>query len=210
MKPLVFPSQKLFVVAASVLALFSGACKTVDSVPEPVENSSPDVSDNFEICDGFYKTAPANLMILPIEALDFVDYRERDILRKSVYDNLLEKEYAPLSIAFTNRTLKALDRSHTPLSKDEAWNTEPFTGAFSSYCDAVVFISIKSYIETSRPEIDIRAKAGLFDSVSMELLFEVSTRRKLHCTDPAVDRQRFMSKAMEDFARLLLQDLPPK
>ena len=83
----------------------------------------------------------------------------------------------------------------------------------STYCDAVVLVSIERYLESGQPDrfgIDIWGKLCLFNAVNMEPLYEHYTRRTLHPTDPGGGRERFIQKALEEYVELLLGSLPRK
>jgi hypothetical protein len=189
----------------ALMVLMLGACK----LPKKAKDSYP--SDRLVIRPELKERKPANLAILPVEAVESMDSIGKTKLRKLIYDQFLEKDYAPLSLTFTDRTLRDMGRFHTPISLETQWNTSPFKGAMSCYCDAVAFVSIEHYLESGQPDqhgIDVWGKVALFDAETMELLMENYTRLPLHPTDPGGGRERFIRKALEEFAELLLKPLP--
>lgn len=197
----------LSIVVIALLLLIPCACRINKSQPEPYK------TDRLTIAEDFKVKTPANIAILPVEGVGSLNATNKGRLRSNAYNIFLEKNYAPLSLSFTDRTLRKIGRNHTPLLTDDGWNTQPFKGALSSYCDAVAFISVERYLESGQPDkkgIQIWGKVGLFDTSSMELLMEYYTRQTLHPTDPGGGRDRFVRKAMEEFAELLLVHLPAK
>lgn len=198
----------LFLLAVVLAAAFFGpmACKSPSKGPEAYK------TDRITVSPRFTEVRPACVMILPVEGVDAMDGKSRTVLRRRVYDLLLEKGYAPLSLSFTDRTLRDVGRFHTPLNRGGAWNTEPFKGVFSVYCDALVFIEMERYQETGQADrfgMDMWGTVGLFDARTMEKLFEHYTRRSPHPTDPGGGRERIVRKAVEEFADLCLAPLPP-
>ena len=197
----------ILIIGTAVLLLFAAACQTTGKSPETYDTDSLKITRNFET------RMPANVAIFPVESVDSMDSTGKGALRKTAYKILLQKGYAPLSISFTDRTLRDQGRSHTPLCSGTAWNVEPFKGAFSDYCEAVVFVTVERYLEsgqTGRQGIDIWGKVGLFDSKTMELLFEHYTRQTLHPTDPGGGRERIIQKAVEEFSGLVFGPLPAR
>jgi hypothetical protein len=192
---------------AAVLLLIAAGCQTTGKAPETYETDSLKKAADLE------RRMPANVALLPVEAVEAMDFSEKDTLRKEAYGILLRKGFAPLSIAFTDRTLRDMGRMHTPLCSGTAWNTEPFKGAFADYCDALVLFSVERYQEsgqTDRHGIDIWGKVGVFDARTMEMLFEHYTRQSLHPTDPGGGRERIIQKAVREFAQLVLAPLPAR
>ena len=197
----------ILIKGTAVLLLFAAACQTTGKSPGTYDTDSLMKVRDFET------RMPANLAIMPVETVDSMDVAGKGTLRKTAYKHLLQKGYAPLSTSFTDRTLRDMGRSHTPLCSGTVWNVEPFKGALSDYCEAVVFIAVERYLEsgqTGRHGIDIWGKVGIFDSSTMELLFEHYTRQSLHPTDPGGGRERIIQKAVEEFAGLVLGPLPTR
>lgn len=155
----------------------------------------------------------AGIAILPVVAEDSMDLQCKNDLREICYNVFLKKNYAPVSLTFTDRTLRDLGRLHTPLCLNKKWNTEPFQENFSTYCDALVMVSVERYLDSGQPDqsgIIIWGKIGVFDATTMELLYENYTRQTLHPTDPGGGRELFIHKALEEYAQLILGPLPTK
>jgi len=170
-------------------------------------------TDRMTLSPRFHEHCPANLMILPVEGEDSLDWEGKSLLRDISYEKLMQKGYAPLSQTFVDKTLRDLGRFHTPRCLDQAWNPEPFKEILTPYCDGVVMISIERYLESGQPSrsgIVIWGKAAVFDAQSMELLYENYIRPTLHPTDPGTGRDRYIRKALEEFVDLLFGGLPPK
>jgi hypothetical protein len=190
-----------------VLALASIACELVG------KNKDPYSTDKITMVKDFSTRAPANLAILPVESVDSMDATGRDRLRDLCYDLFMQKGYAPLSTSFVDKTLREMGKTHTPIARDKVWNTEPFKDLMATYADALVFVSIERYLESGKPDqsgIIVWGKVAIFDSLSMELLFEHFTRQTLHPTDPGGGRELFIRKALEEFTQLLLRPLPER
>ncbi len=197
----------LLLAGMAFLILAATACESISKKTESYK------VDHLEISPAFQKKKPANLVILPIDAVKSLDIKGRNTLRKFAYDNFIKKGYAPLSITFTDRTLREIGRHHTPICNGTEWNRDPFMGAFSDYVDAVVLFSIERYQEAgqaNRYGIEIWGKVGIFDASSMDLLFEYYTRQSLHPTDPGGGRDRIIQKALEEFSDLIFLKLPAR
>jgi hypothetical protein len=180
---------------------------------EMMQGKGAYTTDRMVLVDGYQDKAPGSVAILPVEAVDSLDFQERGTLRDDVYNLLLKKGYAPLALPFTDRTLRDLGRSHTPLCQDQSWNVEPLKGVMGDYADALVMICVDRYLESGQPGtagIQIWGKVGVFDSRSGEMLYEHYTRRTLHPTDPGGGRELYIQKAVEEFAQFLLSGLPEK
>lgn len=191
----------------ALIILLNGSCKTTDS------RAKTDTTDRFTLCTDFQERAPANLAILPVGGGDVMDAKTCAMFRDSLYDLFLNKGYAPLSPAFTDKSLRDIGLFHTPVRAQSDWNTSPFTDAFTEYCDGLALISVDRYRESGQPDrfgIEIWGRVGIFDARSMDLLFEHYTRQILHPTDPGGGRERFILKALEEFSVLLLGPLPQK
>jgi hypothetical protein len=194
-------------MALAAMVCLPVACKML----EPKKGSYS--TDRLSLAKDFEQKSPANLVILPVEAADTMDFQNKNSLREICYSKLLKKGYAPLSLSFTDRTLRDLGRYHTPLSEETVWNADPFKAILAEYCDALVLVSIERYLESGQPGrsgIVVWGKVGVFDSSSMELLYEHYTRQTLHPTDPGGGRDRYIQKALEEFTELLLRGLPGK
>lgn len=200
--------RSMHVIAAlAVLALVSVSCELVG------KNTDPYSTDKVTVAKDFTSRAPANLAILPVEAVDSMDTEGCNRLRDLCYDLFMEKGYAPLSKTFVDKTLREMGKTHTPIVLDKVWNTEPFKETMSTYSDALVFVSIERYLESGKPDqsgIIVWGKVAIFDSLSMELLFEHFTRQTLHPTDPGGGRELFIRKALEEFTQLMLRPLPER
>ncbi|MBU0756294.1 MAG: hypothetical protein KJ645_14225 [Planctomycetes bacterium] len=196
----------LFLVLASICMMFT-ACNLVKSGKDPY------TTDRLVVAGEYEDKSPANLMVFPVETEESLDFEDKLQLREYVYSLLMKKGYAPLALTFTDRTLRDLGRYHTPLWGEDAWNTEPFKEALAEYSDAVVFLTIDRYLESGQPGksgILIWGKVGIFDTRSMELLFEHYTRQTLHPTDLGGGRERYIHQALKEFTEILLGALPPK
>ena len=182
-------------------------CKSPSKSPEAYN------TDRLSQVPGFAEKCPACVMILPVEGVESMDGTSRTVLRRRIYDLLLEKGYAPLSLSFTDRTLRDVGRYHTSLYSNGSWNTEPFKGVFGVYCDALVLVNVERYQESGQADrfgMDLWGTVGVFDARTMDRLFEHYTRRSPHPTDPGGGRERIVRKAVEEFAELLLAPLPAR
>ncbi|MFH2001519.1 MAG: hypothetical protein ABIK28_17685 [Planctomycetota bacterium] len=189
------------------VGIYSSACKMLES------DKNTYTTDRLTLVDDFADRGIASVAILPVVAEDSMDLKGKKDFREICYNLFLKKNYAPVSLTFTDRTLQDMGRFHTPLCLNNDWNTDPFKGNLSCYCDAVVFVSIERYLESGQPEqsgIIIWGKIGIFDADSMEVLYEYYTRHTLHPTDPGGGRDLFIHKALEEFAQLILGPLPAK
>lgn len=196
----------LFLALAAV-ALLTGACTIFDP------NRDPYTTDRLTVAKDYAEKAPANVIIFPVETEETIDFQGKQLLREFTYSLLMKKGYAPLALTFTDRTLRDLGRHHTPLLLEGAWNIEPFEEVLSTYCDALVFMTIDRYLESGKPGqsgIVIWGRVAIFDAKNMELLYEHYTRQTLHPTDPGGGRELYIRKALQEYIDLLLGSLPPK
>lgn len=196
------------------LALFS-AChiNPPGNGDGPKKNNKKRSTDYLEIAPNYDQKAPANLAILPVHAEKSVNEVNQEALRNLFYDKLMKKDYVSLSIAFTDKVLKDLGIHHTPCVMNKDWNRDAYKNVFTEYCDGVAIFSIEHYKESGQPGrygIEIWGKAAIFDSKNMNLLFERYLRQTLYPTDPGGGRDKYIKKALEEFAALLLKKLPKK
>ena len=172
-----------------------------------------DTTDYRWICKDYSSRAPANVTILPIHGGEGLDGSARDALRNLIYDGVMDKGYAPLSTSFTDRTLREIGLLHTPVVRDGKWNLEPLKDRFTAYCDALAVFTIERYTVSGQPGrfgIEIWGKMGLFDTKTMEPLFEHYTRQRLHPTDAGGGRDRFIRRAHQSYVKQILGRLPDR
>jgi hypothetical protein len=197
----------LILSAAALILVFTGSCLAPKEGGGDTLSGWPMVSERF-------KDKPfSNLAILPVSAVDTVKPEERDMVRKSLYALFLKKDYAPLSPGFTDKTLADLGLSQIPICTQYAWNTSPFKGCFSDYCDALAFVSIERRQASREPgsgKVEVWGKLAIHDSLSMELLYE----HYVQCALPTAASRPGMiggvPEPLEAMAGLLLDPLPGK
>ncbi len=174
-----------------------------------VEKKSPHV-DYMDIHQDYAKIAPADIAVIPVDAVRSMDRDYRGKIRFDLYDLLLNKGYAPVALDYIDEILADQGLLKSDGAAPRTWQTEPFRDLFFS--DALLMVSIESFSEPGLPDnegIEIWGKITLFDSKTMEILYEHYIRRNLILSDPG-SREKYVSQALKVFSRELLAYLPDK
>jgi|GEM_PF-3576736 len=188
----------------AVLILFAagGGCLQV-------EKKSPHV-DYMDIHENYAKIAPADIAVIPVDAVRSMDRDYRSKIRFDLYDLLLNKGYAPVALDYVDEILADQGLLSTEPAPPRTWKTAPLRDLFFS--DALLMVSIESFAEPGLPDnegIEIWGKIALFDAKTMDVLYEHYIRRNLILSDPG-SREKYVSQALKVFSRELLAYLPDK
>lgn len=189
-------------VAALIFLLAAAGCLQI-------ERKSPQV-DYMDIHQDYTKIAPADIAVIPVDAVRSMDRDYRRKIRFDLYDLLLKKGYAPVALDYVDERLADQGLLEPDAAAPRTWKTEPLRDLFFS--DALLMVSIESFSEPGLPDnegIEIWGKVTLFDSKTMEVLYEHYIRRNLILSDPG-SREKYVSQALKVFSGELLAYLPDK
>jgi len=174
-----------------------------------IDKKSPHV-DYMDIHQDFAAVAPADIAVVPVEAVRSMDRSDREKIRTDLYDLLMAKGYAPVALEYIDQLLADKGLLKQDAATIRKWKTDTYRDLFFS--DALLMVSIESFSEPGLPDnegIEIWGKIGLFDSKTMEVLYEHYIRRNLILSDPG-SREKYVAQALRDFSRELLAYLPDK